>query len=93
MWLASQLISSLEVLSTYINMSDRTMRSNEGGAYTRSAALTEGQVSGVLAPAHSPTASGTHPNRGPDFIGLAKLGTFPYAFPRERGAETATVAQ
>jgi len=32
-------------------------------------------------------------NRGPDFIDLAKLGTFPYAFPRERGAETATVAQ
>jgi len=43
MWLASQLISSLEVLSTYINMSDRTMRSNEGGAYTRLAALTEGR--------------------------------------------------
>ena len=68
------------------------MRSNEGGAYTRSAALTEGQVSGVFGPGAFTHCLGYTLNRGPDFIDLAKLGTFPYAFPRERGAETATGA-
>ena len=41
--LPSHLISSLEVLLILVNMSVRTMRSNEGGAYIRLAALTEGR--------------------------------------------------
>ena len=50
-------------------------------------------MSGVFGPGAFTHCLGYTLNRGPDFIDLAKLGTFPYAFPRERGAETATVAQ
>ena len=63
----------------------------KGGAYTQSAALTEGGAGEwVLGPGVFTHCLGCSFNRGPNFIDLANLGTFPYAFPRERGAETAT---
>ncbi len=63
----------------------------KGGAYTYPVGCAYlGAGEWVLGPGVFTHCLGCSFNRGPNFIDLANLGTFPYAFPRERGAETAT---